>query len=85
MNRTQKISLPNKPPSLRSSFVPVELHSVVHTCTLKYKLHIEQQRYLPLSEGSAIDLDYAVFHKGFGSDQFVVTGIVHDIQYTCFP
>lgn len=37
---------------------------------------------LPLSEGDAVNLHNAVLHQCLGSDQLIVAGIVHHIQYT---
>merc|ERR1712109_159188 len=35
---------------------------------------------VPLLEGCCINLNNGILHQGFGTDQFVVTCIVHDIK-----
>ena len=39
---------------------------------------------IPFLERSRVDLNNAIFHKGLCSDQFVVRGVVHDIDDLCF-
>merc|ERR1711894_676926 len=36
--------------------------------------------FIPLFEGCSIDLDNSIFHQGLGSDQLVVTCVVHYIK-----
>jgi len=38
--------------------------------------------FVPGSEGSGIDLDDAVLHKGLGADQLIIGGVVYDIKDT---
>ena len=41
-------------------------------------------RFVPLSEWGGIDGNDATFDQGLGSDQFVVGGVVDDIDNTNF-
>lgn len=53
----------------------------LHSCLPSQRLGI--MSFVPLSKWGGIDLHNAGLHKSLGSDQFIVTSIVNDINNTC--